>query len=101
MENDNQTALQRSIQRKKGRVSVLKTEQRFVHTRTKEYWDYEREKVFLENEITEDEKLLEVEKEQLMDAFSTRIAWAKHEDEDLSRNCAEYEYNQKYGTDGK
>lgn len=107
-EQDNKperTALQQSIQRKKDRINK---------TMMSEF-----EKQILEREITEDEKLMEVEKEQRIkdhiagqlyqtrgDSFTVSISsaliyvktpWIGRNDRVLIDEI----YNEKYGTDGK
>lgn len=94
MANDNQTALQISIQRKKDRLKEI----------GEFYLSYEActEKDILEREVEEDEKLLAVERDRTVE-FTTEmlIRYGLVE----SRSAYKFEafdlYHKKYGTDGK
>lgn len=97
MANDNQTALMQSIKRKKARVNLLREQCERLDIRSIVYERNSRELRFLEREITEDEKLLAVEKEQLIKMHIT----GQEDHGYFTKNWAELAYDEKYGTDGK
>lgn len=114
MANDNQTALGMSIQRKKDEVKriehkiyLAKWDNSFHPTRE----EYAKLSV-LPGEITEDEKLLAVDREQkkkyFVDGYSEGRSFPFHLLSSITRSnlknyqlAAERRFNEKYGTDGK
>lgn len=97
MANDNQTALMQSIQRKKDRIEFLKPLIKGQHSkRSIRSWEIETE--ILKDEITEDEKLLEVDRQNHIDAHMAGMDSMATGRPEL---YSEIWFNDKYGTDGK
>lgn len=104
MANDNQTALMMSIQRKKDRVRIIKHQKE-----RSDKLDWQNTSLTLilqgridelEFQITEDEKLLQTDKEQWIEAVMETYPHSLWNDK-AKRKHAEELYNEKYGTDGK
>lgn len=92
--NDNQTALMISIQRKKDRIEK---------TMMSEF-----EKQILEREITEDEKLLSMEREQWVKSYimgrsdqHDQMNPGEWKGDEFILDSSERKFHEKHGTDGK
>lgn len=101
MANDNQTALGMSIQRKKDEVKRIENKiylakwDNSFHPTQEEYAKLS----VLPGEITEDEKLLEVESHNIMGAYLHGVQEGSSGSDNF-QSAKDY-FNQKYGTDGK
>lgn len=90
MANDNQTALGMSIQRKKDRVKELEKSDNTAYNRI--------EIEFLNYEITEDEKLLAVDRDEIELAYNTGRNDSRSEIPEENDRTATTYFDQRFGS---